>query len=152
MTYANEMKIHATTEWYKSTLKRIATYSDHPDTQTACFIQAVDGMCVGAANQFPNGLHRLCARYEKPLRTAFIQHAEQRAIGNAADDGLRLRGATMWLNWFPCAPCAQAIVSAGIKCLWADKAHYEARKGDARYQFEESMAILVECGVKLEWM
>jgi len=41
-------------------------------------------------------------------------HAEVNAIAQAAKSGVRLDGATLYCNTFPCWNCFKAVVSAGI--------------------------------------
>lgn len=137
----------------KSDLAVVAQCSDDPDTQTACIVKSIhDATQVIASNRFPSGVHKSSERIARPAKYAYIMHAECRAIANAARYGVRLEGSTMYLNWFPCAGCAQSIVQSGIIRLVADREKYEARKDDPRYAFADSMAILVEGGVAVEWL
>ena len=41
-------------------------------------------------------------------------HAEQNAIANAAENGVAIKGSTLYCTTFPCAYCSKAIVRAGI--------------------------------------
>lgn len=45
-------------------------------------------------------------------------HAEQSLIAQAAKEGLKLDGLSMYVSTFPCAPCSRLIVKAGIKKLF----------------------------------
>lgn len=42
-------------------------------------------------------------------------HAEQNAIVNAARNGVKIDGSTLYCTMFPCFVCAKMIVNAGIK-------------------------------------
>lgn len=42
-------------------------------------------------------------------------HAEQNAIAQAARNGIRTNGGTLYCTDYPCHPCAKLIVSAGIR-------------------------------------
>lgn len=42
-------------------------------------------------------------------------HAEANAIAQAASEGIRLQGSTIYTTAFPCWPCARLIFSVGIK-------------------------------------
>lgn len=46
-------------------------------------------------------------------------HAEQTAISDAAGEGIKLKGADIYLNSFPCPPCAFSMWRAGIKRCFA---------------------------------
>lgn len=50
---------------------------------------------------------------ERPLFCDSL-HSERMAISEAARRGKLLAGATMYLNKFPCRPCAQSTIAAGI--------------------------------------
>ena len=43
------------------------------------------------------------------------QHAEQQGVSAAAARGVSLEGTTMYLQKFPCRPCMQALIGAGVK-------------------------------------
>ncbi len=67
-------------------------------------------------------------------------HAEENAILQAAMDGIRLRGATLYCKMVPCLNCARRITRVGIKRVVAQKA----------YQLDKpSRQLFVDAGVKL---
>lgn len=92
-----------------------AEESDDPSTQNGAILVNQDG-CVlaGAANMFPYGVNKTPERLQKPLKLAFMEHAERNVILWAARRGLGTAGLTMYCPWFACADCARAIVLAGI--------------------------------------
>lgn len=52
-------------------------------------------------------------------------HAEQSAIAKAAGEGIKLRGGDLYLNSFPCPPCAASLGMAGIKrCFYSGSNAY----------------------------
>ncbi len=51
-------------------------------------------------------------------------HAEENAILQAAKDGIRLEGATIYCKMMPCYNCAMRIVRVGIKRLVAQKRYH----------------------------
>ncbi len=51
-------------------------------------------------------------------------HAEENAILQAAMDGIRLRGATLYCKMVPCVGCARRIARVGIKRVVAQKAYH----------------------------
>lgn len=55
-------------------------------------------------------------RWERPAKYLRVEHAERNAIFNAARHGVRLEGASMYMNWepCPCTDCARAIIQSGI--------------------------------------
>lgn len=55
------------------------------------------------------------SRHERPEKYLWTEHAERNAIYNAALNGIRLDGATMYCACgVPCADCARAIIQSGI--------------------------------------
>jgi dCMP deaminase len=51
-------------------------------------------------------------------------HAEENAILQAAKDGIKIEGATMYSKMVPCYNCAMRIVRVGIKRLVAQKRYH----------------------------
>lgn len=50
-----------------------------------------------------------------PLKAMYLMHAERAGIYNAAKNGIKLDGSTLYMAWLPCCDCAQSIVGAGVK-------------------------------------
>lgn len=55
-------------------------------------------------------------RFDRPSGEKFfwIEHAERNAIYNAARVGASLDKCTIYVNRYPCADCARAIIQSGI--------------------------------------
>jgi len=125
-----------------------ASQSSHdPDTQTGCAIfDHSDVFLAVGSNRIPFPIEVTMERTIRPAKYNWIEHSERTAIYHCPSPEL-LRGATMFLNWFPCADCARAIVAVGItRLVYMMKPE---RWADPRYGFETSKAILVAGGVKL---
>ncbi len=153
--YQNVFGEHITNEEIICFLNKIAATSDDPDTQTACVTVNAGSnelIVLAAANKFPDGIRITPERLERPAKYDYIVHAERRLICMAARAGIELAGCTLWLNWFPCAPCAGMLVEAGVVTLYADRDKYESRKDDPRYGFAAARAILAEGGVEIKWI
>ena len=66
-------------------------------------------------NGFPRGIDDdVDARHERPAKYKWTEHAERNAIYNAAANGHHTRDCIMYLQWYPCADCARAIIQSGI--------------------------------------
>ncbi len=52
------------------------------------------------------------------LESSLAIHAESRLISLAAKEGVSLRGASVYVDTFPCPPCAKALAYSGIKKLF----------------------------------
>ncbi len=133
-------------------LKYTLSLSDDPDTKVAAIIVVNGEVAARGANQLPNGVVITKERLERPAKYKYLIHAECDAIADAAKAGISTDNSDMYMNWFPCASCAKSVVQAGIARLHCNQESYEARKDDARYEFAESMEILLEGGVEVIWM
>lgn len=120
----------------------------------------VGAVIVGSANQIlttgynglPRGVssdHAVRHSSENKEKYFWYEHAERNAIFNAARDGVKLEGSTIYSTLFPCADCSRAIVQSGIKKLKT----YEPPQNDTTYSrsFEVSKILLLEGGVEVEF-
>jgi dCMP deaminase len=93
-------------------------------------------------------------RREKPDKQDFAEHAERNAIFQAARMGVSTAGATLYLNYEPqacCAPCARAIVQAGIKTVVGPDRPWstDPAKSDWAASQKNALDIFKEGGVTL---
>lgn len=51
----------------------------------------------------------------KNVKDFYIVHAERNAILNYSGNTKDLRGATLYMTWFPCTECTKEIIQVGIK-------------------------------------
>ena len=83
------------------------------------------------------------------LRNCPGVHAEIRAICRAAERGTSIKGGTIYLSeWFPCAPCAMAIIEAGLDTLVVTEELNFAK--DDCYNFHLAREFLELAGVTIE--
>ena len=102
-------------------------------------------------NGFPRGVRdEVNARHVRPEKYLWTEHAERNAIYNAAAEGIRLKGARMYIPWYPCAECARGIIQAGIAELVAVEPDWD----DATYgySFLVTRKMLEEAGVQVRWI
>jgi dCMP deaminase len=71
-------------------------------------------------------------------------HAEANAIIQAARNGVRIEGATIYVTASPCWPCFMAIVQAGLKRIVFGEPYRESDFGPQRV-----MAVAAELGTEL---
>lgn len=114
----------------------------------ACIVGDGDVILSKGWNGFPRGVDdEVEERHERPAKYMWTEHAERNAIYNAARHGIKLDGATLYLNTlYPCADCARAIIQAGIKVV------YHPRRGEAdRWleDFEVAEKMFDEAGVEV---
>lgn len=124
--------------------------SDSTDPRTQNGVYICSNYCaVTAGNRFPLGVKEPSERWKPPLKYAYVEHAERRAIYQAARTGQRTVGATMFVPWFACMACARGIIEAGIRRVVGHNAPFH---NHPRWNAEIKMAdeMLLEAGVKIE--
>lgn len=77
----------------------------------------------------------------------WFEHAERNAIYNAARMGTPLNDCTIYINRFPCADCARAVIQSGIStvCCPPKPTH----DGALDHSFDVSEIMLAEAGIQL---
>jgi len=91
-------------------------------------------------------------RNERPEKYLWYEHAERNAIYQAARNGIKTRGRTMYTIGTPCADCARAIIQAGIYEVVVDKRWDERYVGaDTKWaeQAKRVRVMFMESGVDL---
>lgn len=96
--------------------------SKDPSTQVgACVVDKDNNILSLGYNGAPIGYPDDEFPWERvgddPSKTkyAYVCHSELNAILNAARNGVKLQGATLYVTLFPCNECTKALVQAGIK-------------------------------------
>jgi len=142
--------MHKPLEHYLAIVDRVASLSQNRGDKVGTAIVAPNGRVLATGyNDFPLGVIDNDTRRERPGKYVYTEHAERNAIYSAAKAGTALNGATVYQRWFPCAECARAIVSVGIRTLYSEEPDWnDHRWGES---FKDSHAILTECGVVIHW-
>jgi dCMP deaminase len=78
----------------------------------------------------------------------WFEHAERNAIYNATRAGVSLAGCKIYVNRFPCADCARAIIQCGIICVECPAKPENDGKLD--HSFSVAQTMLKEAGIGLE--
>lgn len=75
----------------------------------------------------------------------WVEHGERNAIYNAARIGISLRNCTIFINRYPCADCARAIIQSGItKVVCPLKPKFD---GALDHSFDVAAAMFAEVGM-----
>jgi dCMP deaminase len=104
-------------------------------------------------NSLPRGMNdNILARYERPLKYSYFEHAERNAIYNAARIGVSCKNCVIYTSWCPCVDCARAVIQSGI----VEVVVHKENPNNTNERWEESLQIskemLAECGVTFrEW-
>ncbi len=115
--------------------------------RVGALLVAADGTEIAACNTFPAGVRDLEERHKGDGRFVWMEHAERRAIFEAARRGVATAGAHLTTTFFPCIDCARAIVDAGVACLDAPAPDFDDPVWGA--SFGRSQTILAEGGVEI---
>jgi dCMP deaminase len=134
--------------------RRAATKSPDPRTKVGCAIyNPHTGKLVAASsNDLPScvGTGNSGARLLPPAKYVWIEHAERRAIYDAAKRGTATDGCVAFVSGgFPCCECGRAIVQSGIvRVVFEIGAsvtdHWEESYGISRQMFSEAGVEVVE--------
>lgn len=133
-------------KWHKRFLemtKMVASWSKDRSTKVGAVVVRDRRILTTGFNGFPIGVFDgMEERHQRPAKYLYTEHAERNAILQAANQGISLRGATLYLNYapYPCADCTRAVIQSGItqivttteefpgvsKDMWAG--HFKAAK------------------------
>lgn len=122
-------------------------HSQHPTKKVGAGLLPLSSLrLIKGTNRVPPGVK---SERDRPM-DLFVEHAERDVLMQAARLGVGTSGATMYLNWYPCADCARAMVGAGIKRLVSSK---RPDFGDPKWgtHFTAASQILAEGGVVTEF-
>ncbi len=103
-------------------------------------------------NGFPRGIDEtIAARWERPIKYEYVEHAERNAIYSAARNGVRLNEATMYMVGFgkPTTPCinrAKAVIQSGIRKVVG--CAYKPADATWQRELEFSKKLLREAGIE----
>lgn len=128
--------------------------SKDPSTQIGAVIVGRDRQIVSTGfNGFPRNIDESDpARWERPIKYQFVEHAERNAIYNAARTGVSLKDCTLYLIGMgppctPCTACAKAVIQSGVTRVVGRS--YKALSKTWVNDFTFATALLQEAGVTL---
>ena len=104
-------------------------------------------------NSFPAGIKDdVPARFERPEKYFWFEHAERNAIYNAAKSGVSTNGATIYLSCScPCADCARAIINSGVKTVWMQKGDTTSNPQKWEEHSKRSLEMFNESGILIRY-
>lgn len=143
--------------YYINMLGAIAAKSKDPDTQVGCIVVGPDKNILATGyNSFPRGIRdAVPERLVRPAKYDYIEHAERNCFYNAAREGVRLKGATLYIPFMTCHECARGVINVGIRRVVVDKRNhndYMERRGRAwTKSFDIAKTLYEEAGVDLDF-
>lgn len=147
-------KRQRTKKWSKRYLglaAEIASWSKDPRRKIGAVIVGKNGEILSQGyNGFARDVNDDEKRYnDRETKHMFVVHAEMNAILNAARNGTRISGSTMYVYGLPpCCDCAKAIIQSGIRKLIIQPLNMEDVSPNWAKSFEASSTMLKEAKVK----
>ena len=131
--------------------KLVASWSKDPSTQVGAIAVRNRTVIAQGYNGFPRGMDDDPQYYnDRPLKYRLIVHAEMNAIYNAAENGVSLKGSTLYVYGLPvCNDCAKGLVQAGIKRIVTPKQDVPKNWQDS---VRDSALMFDEVGILWDWI
>jgi dCMP deaminase len=140
-------------DYIRECYRHAAEYSQDLSTQNAAALVDYGGKIVArGANNYPAGVRVIDERERRPLKYAFIEHAERNVIYLAARVGIKTYGLTMYCPWFACSDCARAIIQAGVGEVVGHDFELHRSRPDWAESIKNAMTMLAEAGVKTRYV
>jgi len=104
-------------------------------------------------NSFPRGLDdSRPERQERPHKYPYFEHAERNAIYNAARNGVKLKGSTIYItSGLPCEDCARGIINSGIKKVYCKRECTTKNTEKWVKSQKYGLEMMIECGVEIKY-
>ena len=139
-------------KWHSRFLKlahEVASWSKDRSTKVGAVIMGPDRDPRSFGyNGFPRNVNdEVEERHERPLKYSWTEHAERNAIYNAGRFGVALAGCSIYINRFPCASCARAIIQCGISRICCPQ--QPVNDGALDHSFDVSQVLIRESGITL---
>jgi dCMP deaminase len=133
-------------EYFLHLAQVVATRSKDPSTQVGAIIVQDRTIVSTGYNGFPRGVNdNISERYDRPLKYTWMCHAEENALLNAAREGIKVEGGTIYVTPLsPCMRCARGIIQAGIKEVVYSQPVTNPRMNE---ELQSAIAMLSQSGV-----
>lgn len=128
--------------------EEVRLWSKDPGTKVGCVLVDDRRILSTGYNGFPQTISDDLDRYiDRDFKLSITVHAEKNAILNAAKNGTRVQGSTLYVTFPPCSQCASAIIQAGVaQIVCPDPASAPERW---RSNFQAANNLFYEAGVKV---
>lgn len=143
--------------WDETWIKQAHEFSKKskdPSTKVGCVVVGEGNVILAMGfNGFPRQVDESKPeRWERPAKYTWVEHAERNCCHNAARHGIKLLGATAYMNWdpIPCVECTKAMIQSGIREIVGPKNRcFKARPNASNmdYQFDVATTMLNEAGI-----
>jgi len=130
--------------------KEVSTWSKDPSTQVGVVAVRERRILSTGYNGFPVSIEDTPYRLDnKEIKYQYVIHGEANCIYNAAENGIPLRGSTIYVYGLPvCSECAKAIIQSGVSRVVMVLSKKTPEKWGTSFKKTEEM--FRECGIKFE--
>ena len=95
--------------------EEVRLWSKDPGTKVGCVLVNQRRIVSTGYNGFPQTISDDLDRYiDREYKLSVTIHAEKNAILNAAKNGTKVEGSTLYVTFPPCSQCASAVIQAGV--------------------------------------
>ena len=128
--------------------EEVRLWSKDPGTKVGCVLVNERRIISTGYNGFPQTISDDLERYiDRDFKLSITVHAEKNAILNAAKNGTKVEGSTLYVTFPPCSQCASAVIQAGVaQVVCPDPATAPERW---RSNFVAANNLFYEAGVKV---
>jgi dCMP deaminase len=129
--------------------------SKDPSTKVGAVAVKNRQLLATGFNGFPRGIHSVKeGEVDRATKYKYVVHAETNVIYNAADIGVSLRGACVYVTGLPpCSECAKALIQVRIAEVIFFEKNYPSQVDPSRSDWSESWklsnSMFKEVGIKI---
>ena len=124
----------------------VADWSKDPGTRVGAVLVIDKRIVATGYNGFPSGIDDNEARYvDREVKLAYTVHAEVNALLNAARNGAKTEGTSLYTTFHPCVSCAASVIQGGIARVICPSV--ESAPSRWHKSFNQARDLLGEAGV-----
>jgi len=117
-TTSNTLKNPPLSQWdvrFLRIAEEVRFWSKDPGTKVGSVLVNDRRILSTGYNGFPKSISDDLQRYaDREYKLSVTVHSEKNAILNAAKNGTKVEGSTLYVTFPPCSQCAAAIIQAGV--------------------------------------
>ena len=128
--------------------EEVRLWSKDPGTKVGCVLVNDRRILSTGYNGFPQSISDDLRRYnDRDFKLSITVHAEKNAILNAAKNGTKVEGSTLYVTFPPCSQCASAVIQAGVAQVVCPDPESSPERW--RNNFKAANDLFYEAGVKV---
>jgi len=130
----------------------ISKWSKDTSTKVGCVIVDDTNRIISTGyNGIPIGCDdSVESRYEKHRKLFYFEHSERNALYSCAYMGKSTKNATIYVQFYPCADCARAIIQCGIKRVVTYKPDFNHERWGESWKVADE--LFNEVGIEVEFI